>query len=51
VGRPRAYGANYAQIADAVVVALQGTLSGSTSAKDALATAAQTVDPLFPAKK
>ena len=51
VGRPRAYGANYAQIADAVVVALQGTLSGSTSAKDALATAAQTVDPLLPAKK
>lgn len=51
VGRPRAYGANYAQIADAVVVALQGTLSGSTSAKDALATAAQTVDPLLPPKK
>jgi multiple sugar transport system substrate-binding protein len=50
VGRPRAYGANYAQIADAVVVAIQGTLSGGTSAKDALGTAAKVVNPLLPKK-
>ncbi len=50
VARPRAYGSNYAQIADAVVVAIQSTLSGSSSAKDALATAAQAVGPLLPKK-
>lgn len=47
VARPRAYGANYAQIADNLVVALQSTLSGSASAADALATADAAVKPLL----
>ncbi len=48
VARPRAYGSHYAEIADAVVIALQSTLSGQTSAKDALTKAAGTVKPLLP---
>ena len=48
VARPRAYGANYAEIADLVVVALQSVLSGSSSAKDALTTAAAAIEPLLP---
>jgi multiple sugar transport system substrate-binding protein len=48
VARPRAYGANYAEIADAVVIALQSTLSGTSSAKDALDKAAAAVKPLLP---
>lgn len=46
--RPRAYGANYAQIADIIVVALQSTLSGKTTAADALGTANAAVHPLLP---
>lgn len=48
VARPRAYGANYAEIADLVVVALQSVLSGSSTAEDALATAAAAIEPLLP---
>ncbi len=48
VARPRAYGANYAEIADHVVVALQSVLSGSATAKDALTTAAAAIEPLLP---
>lgn len=47
VSRPRAYGANYAEIADNVVVALQSVLSGSNTAKDALTTAATAIAPLL----
>jgi multiple sugar transport system substrate-binding protein len=50
VGRPRAYGSNYNQIADAVVTALQSTLSGASSAEDALSTAKDAVTPLLPKK-
>jgi multiple sugar transport system substrate-binding protein len=48
VARPRAYGSNYAEIADAVVIAIQSTISGSATAKDALDKAAATVKPLLP---
>jgi len=48
VARPRAYGANYAEIANAVVVAIQTVLTGGASAKDALDVAAATVAPLLP---
>ena len=48
VARPRAYGANYAEMADAVVIAMQSTLTGSSSAQDALDKAATTIKPLLP---
>ncbi|BDZ44537.1 extracellular solute-binding protein [Naasia aerilata] len=48
VARPRAYGANYAEIADQVVAAIQSVLTGSSDAKSALGTAATAVKPLLP---
>lgn len=47
VAQPRAYGADYAEIADHVVVAIQSALSGTASAEDALADAADAVEPLM----
>ena len=48
VARPRAYGSKYAEIADNVVIAIQSTLSGSTSAQAALDKAAAAITPLLP---
>jgi len=48
VARPRAYGANYAEIADLVVVAIQSVLTGTNDAQSALDEAADAVAPLLP---
>jgi multiple sugar transport system substrate-binding protein len=48
VARPRAYGASYAEIADQLVIALQSRMTGTSSSKDALATAADAIAPLLP---
>ncbi|KAA9106602.1 ABC transporter substrate-binding protein [Microbacterium rhizomatis] len=48
VARPRAYGANYAEIADKLVVALQSRMTGAATSKDALKTASDAIAPLLP---
>ncbi len=48
VAKPRAYGSNYAEIADQVVIAIQSVLTGQQSAADALPVAASAIAPLLP---
>lgn len=47
IARPRAYGARYPEISDAVVQAIQAALSGATSVPSALSTARAVVNPLL----
>ena len=48
VARPRAYGANYLEISNAVQDAMQGAISGESTVQEALDAAAEIITPLLP---
>jgi multiple sugar transport system substrate-binding protein len=49
VARPRAYGANYLEMSNAVQDAMQAAISGQSTVQEALNTAAALITPLLPA--
>jgi multiple sugar transport system substrate-binding protein len=49
VARPRAYGANYLEMSNAVQDAMQAAISGQSTVQEALDTAAALITPLLPA--
>lgn len=48
VARPRAYGANYLEISNAVQDAMQAAISGESTVEEALNAAAEIITPLLP---
>lgn len=48
VARPRAYGANYIEMSNAIQDAMQAAISGQSTVKDALDKAAEIITPLLP---
>ena len=47
VARPRAYGANYPEISNAISLAIQAAISGESDVASALSEAQSTIDPLL----